>query len=1109
MVIMMKRRIKHSERQKSLLLIFLMLSTFLMPFLISNSAVAGEYDFWHSFDEAYSDDWTNPDEAIDGNLGTEAYVMNQVSYLTVNKSRAVLSDRIKIYCWDLWLVDMGNPLDANVSIDVYYNSSWNNIHDGILTGGKQYHEILIGSTEIVNKTRVKSNSAYFDNISSYITTRVNDVQIYGSLQGNAAPALSSPGTANESVSTLLSFTWNITIEDPEGDAFDWTIQCSDGQNSSGLSDANGSKNLSLTDLDFGTQYFIWVNATDEYNMSVSEWFTFNVTDYPVGSFSNFLAVSINHSAIDITWSALAGSDSYYIEYVPDNLPSSWYIGDQTGLVNDTNLSYDHRSLNPSRRYYYKGWGYNATYNVYSLAGVITSAQTDIFEGYITLGDNPTNFVPVTDDEWSEILYYKEWQDALKIWRNTAWNSAQRSEYSEVQMLDIMRAEFARDRSFAPFDYGYFPFSWWNQWINNGHLMDGQPFRSINRFDDEGTKQGAYCLHRMDNNVGNLISMNYDKGIRGAITGFGLYLPDTEDIQIAYSRDSFDFALPPSSISLPLDEPSYFWDNLEGNSPFTYRMYDIYESTVDYSKIKLSINGELVNVIPTNGGDGEWYRQNKYLYWDLALNDATVFANDEPLIISVYFEEKAKAPTKSGQKYFVYTTNTDIDGDGYLGFRFASGSAALTYFNDGIYSGIEDTNREINYFLEYDPNIGSPIMPDEPGSMVSDDRLFIKPASTGMYEIVNIIYFLNNTLYPTTLNIKNASGGVVYSKTLRVSHGNVFYTPLESGVYTVNLTRLSIQTTFDTFHVYSQKLHGWIAADANPVLKNNMFNIFVFYDIEDYPAVLQLYDENMVLLKQWGLPANKTIPYDLTHKMTTSGKHYLYLSQQRPYDTQVIATYILWVKDREYIPEISVDKVTPRIGETVTISVTQNIVGTADLIVKTFSQSQNRIIKIDNIGEKYVFSYTWTPDKFLGYHDLRMMLEIPYVGTFYLANTSIQVREKLVTEEDTDVDPVVNLPDIISIGGGLIGLDDIMFRTILGAIVVIIVMLIPLFLAAKFKLKFADRILTNPMVYSMTAILGAVISFALGLFELWIFVLIFIVAITFFIKTWRAKEAAGD
>jgi PKD repeat protein len=72
----------------------------------------------------------------------------------------------------------------------------------------------------------------------------------------------SPSPRNGSTGDLLSLTWSIPINDLEGNAFSWTINCNNGQVNSGTGASNGTKSLVLSDLAYSTTYKVWINATD-------------------------------------------------------------------------------------------------------------------------------------------------------------------------------------------------------------------------------------------------------------------------------------------------------------------------------------------------------------------------------------------------------------------------------------------------------------------------------------------------------------------------------------------------------------------------------------------------------------------------------------------------------------------------------------------------------------------------------------------------------------------------------------------------------------------------------------------------------------------------------
>jgi parallel beta-helix repeat protein len=95
-------------------------------------------------------------------------------------------------------------------------------------------------------------------------------------KGSLPPVFGTPSPANSSTNNPLSFTWSIPINDPEGDTFSWTIQCSNGQTNSGTGATNGTKSLALSGLAYSTTYKVWVNATDPTGSGLytRKWYTF-------------------------------------------------------------------------------------------------------------------------------------------------------------------------------------------------------------------------------------------------------------------------------------------------------------------------------------------------------------------------------------------------------------------------------------------------------------------------------------------------------------------------------------------------------------------------------------------------------------------------------------------------------------------------------------------------------------------------------------------------------------------------------------------------------------------------------------------------------------------
>jgi hypothetical protein len=75
--------------------------------------------------------------------------------------------------------------------------------------------------------------------------------------------ITNPNPENESTGQELTFTWNVTIESPNGKPFSWWINCSNGQTNSNTADTNGSKTIDIVGLLNATTYRVNVTAIDD------------------------------------------------------------------------------------------------------------------------------------------------------------------------------------------------------------------------------------------------------------------------------------------------------------------------------------------------------------------------------------------------------------------------------------------------------------------------------------------------------------------------------------------------------------------------------------------------------------------------------------------------------------------------------------------------------------------------------------------------------------------------------------------------------------------------------------------------------------------------------
>jgi hypothetical protein len=93
-------------------------------------------------------------------------------------------------------------------------------------------------------------------------------------RANLPPTLGTPTPTNGSSGKITS--WSIPINDPEGNTFTWTIQCSNGQSTGATGATNGTKTLTVSGLQNNRSYKVWVNATDPTGSGLytRRWFTF-------------------------------------------------------------------------------------------------------------------------------------------------------------------------------------------------------------------------------------------------------------------------------------------------------------------------------------------------------------------------------------------------------------------------------------------------------------------------------------------------------------------------------------------------------------------------------------------------------------------------------------------------------------------------------------------------------------------------------------------------------------------------------------------------------------------------------------------------------------------
>jgi hypothetical protein len=168
------------------------------------------------------------------------------------------------------------------------------------------------------------------------------------------PVFGTPSPANGSTNNPLSLSWSIPINDPEGDQFSWTIQCSNGQTTSGTGASNGTKSLALSGLAYSTTYKVWVNATDPTGSGLytRKWYTFSTkVNLPPTFGTPTPSNGSTNNPLSLSWSIPIND--------PEGNPFSWTIQCSNGQVNSgTGATNGTKSLTLS------GLAYSTTYKVW-------------------------------------------------------------------------------------------------------------------------------------------------------------------------------------------------------------------------------------------------------------------------------------------------------------------------------------------------------------------------------------------------------------------------------------------------------------------------------------------------------------------------------------------------------------------------------------------------------------------------------------------------------------------------------------------------------------------------------------------------------------------------
>jgi len=279
-----------------------------------------------------------------------------------------------------------NESPANGSVDVYFNMnlSWTG---GDPDGDPVTYVVFFGtnsSPPMVSNNQSETtydpgimnfNTTYFwkiiawDNQSAYNESPLWEFTTEASPPPNNPPTFSGESPSNGSTDVSIdTSSVSVTIEDPDGDTFNWSIETSpDIGSNSGTGENNGTKTCSISGLDYSTTYTWFVNATDEED-STNESFIFTTEASPPLNnppYQPSNPIPANGSTgerrdVDLSWT---GGD-------PDGDPVTYVVFFGTNSTpsivsnNQSETTYDPGILDDNTTYYWKiiAWDNQSAHN---------------------------------------------------------------------------------------------------------------------------------------------------------------------------------------------------------------------------------------------------------------------------------------------------------------------------------------------------------------------------------------------------------------------------------------------------------------------------------------------------------------------------------------------------------------------------------------------------------------------------------------------------------------------------------------------------------------------------------------------------------------------------
>jgi len=301
------------------------------------------------------------------------------------------------------------------------------------------------------------------------------------------PVFGAPNPSNGSTDNPLSFSWNISISDPEGDSFDWTIQCSNGNASGATGASNGTKTLPLSGLSYSSTYKVWVNATDPYGSGsfTRMWYRFTTItepnlppNVPSSPDPGDGATNVNVTA-DLSWT---GGDPD----PGDNVTYDVYFGTTSPptivIHNQTTTTYDPGTLQYQKTYYWRivAWDNHGRSTAGPLWTFTTMPNPDTEPPHVEITQPLKKYLYI--NLFGFILL------KIRFFTNAVIGSIDVNAYAHDNQSGVAKVEFYLEGKFKANDTSA-PYTW--KWSETGYLF---PYNlKVIAFDKAGNQQSKEML----------------------------------------------------------------------------------------------------------------------------------------------------------------------------------------------------------------------------------------------------------------------------------------------------------------------------------------------------------------------------------------------------------------------------------------------------------------------------------------------------------------------------------------------------------------------------------------------------------------------------------------